>query len=50
MQESKNEVNDEKNIISIFSCYFLDFIFGHGLRRGKNCPINHTRLYRLKLQ
>jgi len=46
--KNKTEVGDEKNTINVFSCYFLDFFFGFGFGRSKNCPINHTRLFLMR--
>jgi hypothetical protein len=48
--QNKSEVNDEKSITNIFSCPFPGFFFGAGLCCRKNCPVEHTRLFRLKLQ
>jgi len=46
--KNKTEVGDEKNIINIFSCPFLNFFFGACFCRAKNCSINHTRLFLLR--
>jgi len=43
-------VNDEKNTINIFSYHFLDFFFGVGFGRSKNCPINYPGLFLMRFQ
>jgi hypothetical protein len=43
-------VTDEKNIKRFFNYHFVSGFWGRRFCGGKNCAINRTRLFRLKLQ